>query len=135
MSTFTVIETISVLQCAECAISFGVPQRFEKDRRNDHVRFYCPRGHVNIFREENAEEILRRERDRARQQLACVEDEKREALRQAERAKEETRKLKKRAAAGTCPCCARSFSNMTEHMKKQHPQFVASNVVTLKKKA
>jgi hypothetical protein len=44
-------------------------------------------------------------------------------------------KLKKRTSAGTCPCCTRTFANMAEHMKKQHPDFVAeggANVVRLK---
>lgn len=33
-------------------------------------------------------------------------------------------RIKKRAAAGTCPCCKRTFSNMAEHMKKEHAAFV-----------
>jgi 4-hydroxy-3-methylbut-2-en-1-yl diphosphate synthase IspG/GcpE len=31
--------------------------------------------------------------------------------------------LAKRAKAGVCPCCNRTFSNMAEHMKKQHADF------------
>lgn len=138
MTAFNITEVIETLQCAECAITFGVPRRFEQDRRSDHKQFYCPQGHVNIYRGESNEEKMRRERDIAQQQLARVEDEKREALRAVERARAETKKLKKRAASGTCPCCQRSFSNMTEHMKKQHPKFVAAeitNVVSIKKKA
>lgn len=143
MTAFNVTQVIEVLQCADCTMSFGVPRRFETDRRADHKRFFCPAGHINIFHGESTEEKAIRERDMARQKLAQVEDEKREAIAAAEReakrlvaaAKVETRKLKKRAAAGTCPCCSRSFSNMSEHMKKQHPKFVAAevnNIVPLK---
>lgn len=138
MARFTVQETIETLECAVCAMTFGVPGRYVIDRRNDHKLFYCPAGHTNSYSGESDEEKMRRERDIARQQLACVEDEKQEALRAVDRAKAETKKLKKRAASGTCPCCQRSFSNMTEHMKKQHPKFVAAeitNVVPIKKKA
>lgn len=138
MARFTVQETIETLECASCAMTFGVPGRFVNDRRSDHKNFYCPVGHINSYSGESDEEKFRRERDIARQQLARVEDEKLEALRAVERARAETKKLKKRAASGTCPCCRRSFSNMTEHMKKQHPKFVAAeitNVVSLKKKA
>lgn len=120
-----------------CGISFAVPSWWEVKRREDHTTFYCPNGHAQSFLSESDEEKFRRERDNARQQLARVEDEKQEALRAVERAKAETKKLKKRAASGTCPCCQRSFSNMTEHMKKQHPKFVAAevtNVVALKAK-
>jgi hypothetical protein len=134
MARFMVSETIETIECADCAMTFGVPGRFIGDRRNDHKKFYCPVGHVNIFHQENDEERMRRERDTARQALARLEDEKQEALRAVDRAKAETKRLKKRAAAGNCPCCKRSFSNMTEHMKKQHPKFVAAetNVVPMK---
>lgn len=138
MSTYSMTQTMFTLYCADCSIWFGIPKDFEERRRKDHAKFYCPVGHVNLYDAESAEEKFRRERDSARQQLARVEDEKQEALRVAARAKAETKKLKKRAAAGACPCCQRSFSNMIEHMKKQHPKFVAAeidNVVALKKKA
>lgn len=32
-------------------------------------------------------------------------------------------RLKKRIAAGVCPCCNRSFANLREHMAGQHPDF------------
>lgn len=129
-----------VLTCchAGCGIVFAVPRWWEIKRREDHTSFYCPNGHSQSFSRESDEEKFRRERDSARQQLTRVEEEKQAALRDAEKARKETKKLKKRAAAGTCPCCQRSFSNMTEHMKKEHPKFVAAeidNVVALKKKA
>ncbi len=124
MSTYTMSQTMYTLYCAKCSIWFGIPKDFEERRRNDHASFYCPAGHVNVYDKESDEEKFRRERDIARQQLARVEDEKREALKVAEKAKKETKQLKKRAASGTCPCCQRSFANMAEHMKQQHPQFV-----------
>jgi len=33
-------------------------------------------------------------------------------------------RLKKRIAAGVCPCCNRSFQNLQSHMKNQHPQYL-----------
>lgn len=32
-------------------------------------------------------------------------------------------KLKKRAAAGLCPCCNRTLQNLARHMSGQHPGF------------
>jgi hypothetical protein len=55
----------------------------------------------------------------------------------AEKAERKVKKLTKRTAAGTCPCCQRTFSNMAEHMKHQHPQFVAdtgAKVVPIKRR-
>ena len=79
---------------------------------------------------------MRRERDIAKQQLARAEDERRAAERKAEKALKETKRLKKRAAAGTCPCCSRTVIQMARHMKTKHPDFVAketTNVVPIKK--
>lgn len=129
----------TVLTCCHrgCGIVFAVPSWWQQKRREDHTSFYCPNGHQQSFSSESDEEKFRRERDIARQQLARLEDENRTALAAAEKARKETKRLKKRAAAGACPCCHRSFSNMTEHMKKQHPKFVAAeiaNVIPLKKR-
>jgi len=39
-------------------------------------------------------------------------------------------RLRKRAAAGTCPCCKRSFSNMAEHIKRRHRALSPSKAST-----
>jgi hypothetical protein len=136
MSSFTVTETIHTLQCAYCTMTFGVPRRFEEDRRNDHKRFFCPNGHTNVFNVESDEEKFRRERDIARQQVARAEEDAARARRATINAQKETKRLKKRAAAGTCPCCQRTVLQMARHMKTKHPDFVAeetTNVVNMKK--
>lgn len=127
-----------VITCCNdtCGISFAVPQWWHKGKRETHAWFYCPNGHQQHYTQESDEEKMRRERDIARQQLARVEQEKVAALARAQKAERSEKRLKKRSAAGTCPCCQRTFSNMTTHMRKQHPEFVAeqTNVVPLKKK-
>ena len=130
MSTFVhhVVEKLSTICCAECAMTFAVPERFETDRRKDHKSFCCPAGHRQSFTAESDEEKMRRERDIARQQLARAEQETASVNRRLENEKKEVKKLKKRAAAGACPCCHRSFLNMAIHMRKQHPNFVAEQV-------
>ena len=121
---------------AGCGIPFEVPSWWKKKRQEDHTTFYCPNGHPQSFRAESEEEKMRRERDIAKQQLARAEDERRAAERKAEKALKETKRLKKRAAAGTCPCCSRTVIQMARHMKTKHPDFVAketTNVVPIKK--
>jgi hypothetical protein len=137
MSSFMVAETIHTLQCADCTMTFGVPRRFEEDRRKDHKTFFCPNGHTNVFSGESENEKMRRERDIARQQVARAEEDAARARRAAINAQKETKRLKKRAAAGTCPCCQRTVLQMARHMKTKHPEFVAaevSNVVAMKAK-
>ena len=118
-----------------CGITFAVPNWWEQGKRQTHSDFYCPNGHIQSFSGESDLEKVQRERDIARQQVARAEQESVEANARAALAQKQKRRLEKRASAGACPCCQRSFSNMANHMRNKHPEFVAENVVQLKKKA
>lgn len=116
-----------------CGTPFMLPERLLNSAHNNGHTIYCPHGHTLTWKETEVDR-LRRERDRLKQDAARLEDEKREALDRAQRAERATAKLKKRTAAGTCPCCQRSFSNMATHMKRQHPGYVretGANVVPI----
>ncbi len=127
------VDTKTLTCCnTDCGISFEVPAWWEKGKRENHSWWYCPNGHHQHFPGETELEKARRERDNAKQQIARAEQETAEALRRADKAEREGRKLKKRASAGTCPCCQRTFSNMATHMKKQHPAFVEGERAKLK---
>ena len=126
-----------VITCCHdsCGISFAVPQWWHKGKCETHSTFFCPNGHPQSFRSETETEKMRRERDRALQDVARAEEEAAIALRAKDKSEREVRRMKKRASAGTCPCCQRMFSNMAEHIKKQHPDFIregGANVVTMK---
>lgn len=130
-------------ECITCGCSYAVPKTMWDKQKRDGGFHHCPSGHEQGWSKQESEtEKLRRERDRLKQDIARVEDEKREAVALAnvkmENAEREMRKLKRRTAAGTCPCCQRTFSNMNIHMRKQHPGYVASavieNVVPIKKR-
>lgn len=108
--------------CPICGIHYAVDEIVMKYKQalpaaaSDRV-WYCPNGHSLVYTESEADKY-RREADRLRQRVAEKDDE----IAAKER---ELKKMKKRAAAGTCPCCKRNFSNMRVHMKKQHPEFAA----------
>lgn len=121
--------------CPTCGILYYVPKTYmDECRRNQRQYFHCPAGHARHFSESEADR-LRRERDQLKQRQVMLEEEASMARVRAEKAEAATRRLKKRTAAGTCPCCQRTFSNMATHMKRQHPEFVAdsgANVVPIK---
>lgn len=132
--------------CITCGVRYAMPTSMYKHQQEKGGFHHCPNGHSQGWSKEESELArLRRERDVAKQQIARAEDEAREAReawgraeRDAAKAKAETKKLKKRTSAGTCPCCQRTFSNMAEHMKHQHPQFLAeggTKVVPIKRGA
>lgn len=127
--------------CYQCKCQMWIPDSLNDaalcSRGPSGIQFFCAYGHKQHYVVGESEETkLRRERDRLKQQTARLEDEAREVRARAEKAERATKRLKKRTAAGTCPCCQRTFSNMAEHMKHQHPAFVCdagAKVVPIKR--
>lgn len=127
--------------CYRCNVHFALPETLYQVllQQREKGSFYCPHGHSQhyVTGESNLDK-MRRERDRAKQEQARLADLHAAAEARADKADRALKRHKKRAAAGTCPCCQRTFSALAEHMKKQHPDFVAetgANVVPLKRKA
>jgi uncharacterized protein (DUF3084 family) len=83
---------------------------------------FCINGHPQVYCESTADK-LRRERDTLKQQMARIEEEKRDAEKRAAAAEAATNRLRKRVAAGICPCCHRSVRQLAQHMKTKHPDF------------
>jgi outer membrane murein-binding lipoprotein Lpp len=132
MSAAAILSAAGMVEvvCARCAMAFGVPVRFEADRRRDHATFYCPSGHDLIFKGKSDEEKLRdelAERDRrlaAKQASLEIEQRKTEQARNSARAyKGKLTEAKNRIKNGVCPCCRRHFGNLHRHMTTQHPTY------------
>lgn len=112
--------TLTVIDCASCGVAFGVPDRVITARREDGQAFYCPNGHENVYRTTNAQRIAK-ERDSLRAQLTAEQDQRQAAERSNAALRGEITKQKKRASAGVCPCCQRSFQQLRRHMAAKHP--------------
>jgi len=107
--------------CCGCGIEFAAPEEFVKARRRDHQTFYCPAGHAQHFPHKSDVEELK-------DKLAAVRSQRDQAKKEAEHAEARRRgekaaktRLQKRVAAGVCPCCKRSFSQLASHMAAKHP--------------
>lgn len=118
-------------QCYKCGIWFMLESCYRQKLRETKNTFYCPNGHGQHFTESETDR-LRRERDRLLQQLAMKDDELARQRTQLITSKAQVTKLRKRAAAGVCPCCNRTFANMAKHMKIKHPDFKTADIVPLK---
>lgn len=115
-------------KCPICGVQYALDKDFYDYRRlNKSEGWYCPNGHYLVIKESDAEKY-RREAERLKQQIAQWQDEAQHNLEVAqyhERAaaayKGHLTRHKKRAKAGTCPCCKRTFQNLARHMATQHP--------------
>jgi len=119
-------------ECITCGVQYSVPETRWNHQKKTGGFHYCSNGHKQGWNLGNTEDdVIRRERDRLQQQTAQLQDEIKAAKRRTAAAKGQLTKHQKRSAAGTCPCCNRSFQNMSRHMKNQHPDFVEKHTAQI----
>jgi hypothetical protein len=122
--------------CYKCKHLIYMESGTEADLRKNGHEFFCLWGHGQVFRpgktdlEKMQEELdaITRQRDRARQENARLAEDVAAAERRARAAKGQATKLRKRAAAGVCPCCNRTFQQLASHMAEKHPGFISETV-------
>lgn len=125
--------TMIATTCWKCKCVYHLPSELhDAARRSESISFWCPYEHSAHFPQgETDEDKLRRELNSQRQQNARLEDEARASRAAALKAEKATKRLKKRVAAGVCPCCHRTVGQMAKHMATKHPEFVHQNVARL----
>lgn len=118
----------ALIGCCECGVEWLMPGQLNNHALEEgkDKTFYCPNGHGQSYIESRAD-IYRREAERLKQRLAERDDDVRRQRNRAkglERSiaahKGQVTKLKKRAKAGVCLCCNRTFQNLARHMKSKH---------------
>lgn len=131
MSIYTATTTMTTIECGECGQIFALSNEFIDRRQNDHKNWYCPNGCRRYYPEESDKEKLRRRLSEAQEEVNRertwrheAEDETETTKKQRNALKGHLGRAKKRAAAGTCPCCKRTFQSLSTHMLKQHPTYV-----------
>jgi hypothetical protein len=131
MATFVLNQAFVVEHCYKCGVAFGLPtELYETAKRKGPDRtFYCPNGHGQSYIKSEADK-LREELANEKRRRQWAEEDARRQRQDAEHFKKSrdaykgsVTKLKKRAAAGMCPCCNRHFVNLERHMATKHPSF------------
>lgn len=122
MPTITETITLTTTTCIVCGITFAMPSWFMEARRKDHKALFCPNGHNLAFGDGPIEDLQKR----LGYAQAALENERKQhdSTRKAlTGAKGQLTKAKKRAIAGACPCCNRTFVQLARHMATKHPEF------------
>lgn len=120
-ATMTFTGALTILHCCKCSMAFGVPQRFEQDRRSDHESFYCPAGHPQYFPQKSDNERLAMQLEQERARANQLNDRVAMKDRQLRARKAVTTRLRNRIAKGKCPCCKAQFADLERHMRHRHP--------------
>ncbi len=118
-----------VVNICWCGIRHAVPAELEEEQQRQHnngqeVRgIYCPLGHSYVPSGRGEAERLRRQLEIERDRRARETSRADQAEASAAAHKGHATRLRKRAKAGICPCCNRTFKQLARHMKTQHPDF------------
>ena len=123
---------LNLYDCVACGAPIVLTVPHERSLRNDHREFYCPTGHPQCFPQETEAERLRKALHTAELEKTRLAQQAHEAQNACDRnaikaavAEREAARMKKRAAAGVCPCCNRTFIQLQRHMKTKHPEHAA----------
>jgi len=121
------------IECPTCGVVFGLPDFYEKKRREDHAGFYCPNGHRNFFKQQSEAEKYKALYEKEASKLLPLREQLASEQRAHERTSKKLKRTEKRAAAGVCPCCNRTFSQLAQHMNTQHKDFMQLQGLTPRK--
>lgn len=113
------------VQCGTCGVLHAIPKTMHDTLAREGGFFYCPNGHSRGW----GKGTLQADLERTRAELEAERDRKAAALARANKSEQALRSLEartqrehKRAAAGVCPCCNRTFQQLARHMRAKHPE-------------
>ena len=129
--TITYTGVLTVIDCGVCHVDFAIDRGWLANLQRTGDWFYCPNGHkIHYYKTENQKleqekAALQRRLDSANARASSWRDQAEAAERSKTAIKGHNTRLKRRVAAGVCPCCTRTFQNLQRHMVNQHPDYAA----------
>ena len=125
MNTITEVSTLVVETCPSCGVLHAFPESLRetalKSRGPCGRKIYCPNGH-SWFYTGKSEAKIQSERAVDAERRADAE---RDLRIQEERSHAATKghltRTRRRAEAGVCPHCTRTFQNVARHVRHMHP--------------
>jgi hypothetical protein len=128
MAELTHTTTLVTTSCW-CGIPLAIPRALYNEMHDSGKHAFCPLGHQFVFgdtwkdkaeREKN-DRLIEMRRHSATRDLLAAEERSHTAT------KGHLARQRKRAQAGVCPCCNRTFQQLARHMANKHPDFRPEN--------
>lgn len=129
-TTFVVNTNLTTVNCGGCGGTYAIQERYRQECYQEGKSWTCPYCRIYWGYEEG-------ETDKLKKQVAnLIEQNQRISQNRDYHQKEAAHfrhsrdaikgivtKIKKRVGNGVCPCCKRTFQNLHDHIKRQHPAF------------
>jgi hypothetical protein len=111
------------VECYKCGVVFAITADLNRNLHNTENEFYCPNGHNQAYVEST---VARLQKELAEKERALQWEKSRAQSLSIQLGKEKvaTKRLKRRVSHGVCPCCHRTVSQLAQHMKTKHPEFM-----------
>lgn len=123
--TIQLYENFETITPGCCSITFAVPVNVYNRWLKTKQGWFCPAcGSSRVFTGQTEEQKLKKVVEQQQAQLQQT----RNTLSNVTR---NYTKMRKRVASGVCPCCTRTFQNLLNHMKNQHPDFGSNKTLRL----
>ena len=107
-----------------CGHVTALPRAVYDQRREDHQGFWCSTcGRENYFPRQSDLELALEAQARAEEQAKSAERRAQYAENSLRVTRGHLTRIKRRIAAGVCPCCKRSFRDLARHMTGQRPGY------------
>lgn len=110
-------------ECCNCHMIFLVTRGFHQAMKDRGAFFHCPAGHRQHYTKTTVQE-KQEQLEREQRAAASLRENLVAAQRAQQKAERALTRHKKRAAAGICPCCNRTVSQLAAHMKSKHGDFM-----------
>lgn len=125
MQTLTYTGELVIRRCW-CGIRHAIPSELDQALRRDKKQaVHCPVGHEYVHAGLSAAQELQQQRAAADAREVALRDQLQAERRQHAATKGKLTRMRKRIAAGVCPCCTRSFRQVRQHMERMHPDEAA----------
>jgi hypothetical protein len=115
------VGTLSIIDCGECGVTFGLTSGFVKERKRSHQTFYCPNGHARYWPDETEEERYKRLYHAAERRAGSNYDLAMSNERKLRATKGVVTKLRKHTLGGECPLCGQTLRDLKRHISRVHP--------------
>lgn len=126
MHELNVDTTLSTVHCGECGGVYAIQSRYREQKKHYGGFWTCPycASSWGYPKEKSEIERLKRQVESERKRTEWAQTEARNAENRRRAAQGQVTRIKNRVGKGVCPCCNRTFQNLHQHMKKQHPEWV-----------
>lgn len=118
--------SLTSIDCGECGGTYAINERYRKQCSDLGRSWTCPYCKTDWgYSGNGALDKAKRELEAERQRKAAALERANAAETERARIEKEIKRMKKRATAGVCPCCNRSFVALARHMQSKHPDYSA----------